>query len=44
VRSRAEPICIEAGCAARLACPVGTHNCYSPDQMHFHMKAFVGEQ
>jgi hypothetical protein len=43
VRSRAEPVCIDAGCAARLACPVGTHNRYGPDQMHFHMKAFVGE-
>ena len=43
VRSRAEPTCIEAGCAARLACPVGTDHKYGPDQMHFHMKAFVGE-
>ena len=43
VRSRAEPVCIEAGCAARLACPVGTEHRYGPDQMHFHMKAFVGE-
>ena len=43
VRSRAAPVCIEAGCAARLACPVGTEHRYGPDQMHFHMKAFVGE-
>jgi ferredoxin len=43
VRSRAAPVCIEAGCAARLACPVGTEHRYGPDQMNFHMKAFVGE-
>jgi hypothetical protein len=43
VRSRTEPVCIDAGCAARLACPVGTDNRYGPDQMHFHMRAFVGE-
>ncbi|HEX6657026.1 MAG TPA: hypothetical protein VF065_03020, partial [Ilumatobacter sp.] len=43
VRSRAEPVCIEAGCAARLACPIGTEHRYGPDQMHFHMRAFVGE-
>lgn len=43
VRSRAEPVCINAGCAARLACPIGTEHRYASDQMHFHMKAFVGE-
>jgi ferredoxin len=43
VRARVEPVCIDAGCAARLACPIGTHNRYGPDQMNFHMKAFVGE-
>jgi ferredoxin len=43
VRSRLEPVCIDAGCAARLACPIGTNNRYGPDQMNFHMKAFVGE-
>jgi hypothetical protein len=43
VRSRAAPVCIDAGCAARLACPVGTEHRYGPDQMHFHMRAFVGE-
>lgn len=42
VRSRRQPVCIEAGCAARLACPVGTEHTYGPDQMNFHMKAFVG--
>jgi hypothetical protein len=43
VRSRVAPVCIDAGCAARLACPIGTEHRYGPDQMHFHMKAFVGE-
>ena len=43
VRSGVQPVCIEAGCAARLACPVGTEYRYAPDQMNFHMKAFVGE-
>lgn len=43
VRSREQPECIDAGCAARLACPIGTEHRYGPDQMHFHMKAFVGE-
>jgi len=43
VRSRVEPVCIDAGCAARLACPIATNNRYGPDQMHFHMKAFAGE-
>ena len=43
VRSRSEPACIEAGCAARLACPIGTRHRYGADQMHFHMRAFVGE-
>jgi ferredoxin len=43
VRARTEPKCIEAGCAARLACPIGTEHRYGPDQMNFHMKAFVGE-
>jgi hypothetical protein len=43
VRSRLDPVCIDDGCAARCACPVGTTNRYGPDQMQFHMRAFVGE-
>ena len=43
VRSRSEPVCAEVGCAARLACPVGTRARYGEDQMQFHMRAFVGE-
>jgi hypothetical protein len=43
VRSRLAPVCIDDGCAARRACPVGASNRYGPDQMRFHMRAFVGE-
>jgi len=32
--------CMERGCLARLACPVGTDYRYGPDQMRFHMAAF----
>jgi ferredoxin-like protein FixX len=42
VRSRNEPACAEAGCAARLACPAGAEHRYGADQMRFHMRAFVG--
>jgi hypothetical protein len=42
VRSTAEPDCLDRGCAARCACPVGVAFRYGPDQMRFHMAAFVG--
>lgn len=42
VRSGAEPACLDRGCAARLACPVGVADRYGPDQMRFHMRAFIG--
>ncbi len=42
VRSGSEPTCLSAGCAARLACPVGQDYRYGPDQMRFHMAAFAG--
>jgi hypothetical protein len=42
VRSDAEPDCLHLGCAARLACPVNADGFYGPDQMLFHMRAFVG--
>jgi epoxyqueuosine reductase QueG len=32
--------CMEGGCLARRACPVGTAYQYTPDQMRFHMAAF----
>ena len=42
VRSDADPRCRTLGCAPRLACPVGVEFTYGPDQMAFHMQAFVG--
>jgi hypothetical protein len=42
VRSDCDPDCAHLGCAARLACPVGVELRYGPDQMAFHMRAFVG--
>lgn len=42
VRSEHEPRCLDAGCAARLACPVNADGRYEPDQMRFHMAAFAG--
>jgi ferredoxin len=43
VRSGAEPTCLTAGCAARLACPVSPGGAYGAEQMRFHMAAFVGD-
>ncbi len=42
VRSGEQPVCLDDGCAARRACPVGVEFRYGPDQMRFHMEAFVG--
>jgi hypothetical protein len=42
VRSGSEPMCLDEGCAARCACPVGVEFRYGHDQMRFHMEAFVG--
>ena len=42
VRSGVAPLCLDDGCAARRACPVGVADRYGPDQMRFHMLAFVG--
>ena len=43
VRSGARPTCRTSGCAARLACPVHPAGAYGPEQMRFHMTAFVGD-
>ena len=43
VRSGGDPDCLHDGCAARRACPVGSDLIYGADQMHFHMRAFVGD-
>ena len=42
VASDDAPDCLHEGCAARRACPIGQAFGYGPDQMHFHMRAFVG--
>lgn len=42
VASGAEPRCSDLGCAARRACPVNADGAYGPEQMRFHMRAFVG--
>lgn len=42
VRGGGVPVCADDGCAARLACPVGVDRRYGPDQMRFHMRAFIG--
>lgn len=33
--------CLEFGCRARRACPVGTGHAYTPSQARFHMSAFA---
>jgi ferredoxin len=33
--------CMERGCRARHACPVGRAYAYEPAQAHFHMRAFL---
>ena len=42
VRSGDQPACLDDGCAARRACPVGVGYHYGSEQMRFHMEAFVG--
>lgn len=34
--------CMQGGCRARLACPVGAAFAYEADQQRFHMSAFAG--
>jgi ferredoxin len=41
LHSRGEPRCLEAGCRARAACPVGRHEAYGTAQIRFHMAAFL---
>lgn len=42
LRAPAGSDCMEAGCRARRACPVGAETRYEPDQANFHMLAFRG--
>ena len=34
--------CMDNGCAARIACPVGREFAHGPEQARFHMRAFRG--
>ena len=34
-------MCLESGCLARLACPVGREHAYQLDHQGFHMRAYV---
>ena len=36
-----EPACMDSGCLARHACPVGRDYRYAPRQARFHMRAFL---
>lgn len=38
--SKAEPDCLDDGCAARAACPVGVKHKYCAEQLRFHMKSY----
>jgi hypothetical protein len=40
IKSNAGQDCMEGGCLARRACPVGKAFQYAPQQMQFHMRAF----
>ncbi len=41
LQSEAGTQCLDGGCMARLACPVGQKFTYSQSQLQFHMKAFL---
>ena len=38
--SQISPDCLQEGCGARSACPVGIENKYSNKQLRFHMRAY----
>jgi hypothetical protein len=40
IKSDAGQTCMDGGCLARLACPIGTAFQYSKPQAQFHMRAF----
>lgn len=41
ISSPAGTDCMRGGCLARRACPVGQTYTYAPEQMNFHMRAFL---
>ncbi len=44
LRSAAGTDCLELGCRARDACPVGTEHRFAPEQTRFHMRAFLASR
>ena len=36
-----EPACMDTGCLARHACPIGRDYRYTPEQARFHMQSFL---
>lgn len=44
LRTEAGSDCVDLGCRARRACPVGEAHAYDPAQAAFHMRAFVRSQ
>lgn len=41
LRTPAGQACIASGCRSRDACPTGNRSRYAPDQITFHMQAFI---
>jgi epoxyqueuosine reductase QueG len=41
ISTRAGTACMDGGCLARRACPVGAAHRYAPAQASFHMQAFL---
>ncbi len=44
IASAAGRDCLEEGCRARRACPIGRDYHYRPDQAELHMRAFLGRE
>ncbi len=44
IKTTDQPDCLELGCRARRACPIGRDFHYTPPQARFHMSAFVKAQ
>lgn len=43
-KSGTEPDCLEKGCAARAACPVGADYIYCTEQLRFHMNSYYSNR
>ena len=41
LRQEAGRVCMERGCLARRACPIGAEDAHEPAQARFHMRAFL---